>query len=134
MAIDAIRASLQNALDAIAPTIATAWEDVAFTPTSGTPYQSVSFVFSDPENKDSSSAYRQGGFMQVTLRYPTGSGPTDAEERAIAIRAAFPRGMTLIYGDILTTIETTPAIVSAPTEGEWLLRIVRVRFYANDLI
>ncbi|MDP3855335.1 phage tail terminator-like protein [Phenylobacterium sp.] len=134
MSIDAIRASLQIALDAIMPPIATAWEDVAFTPASGMPYQSMSIAFADPENNDSSAAYRQGGVMQVTLRYPTGVGPAAAEERAIAIRAAFPRGSTLTYGEVQTIVETTPAIVTAPTEGDRMVRIVRVRFYANDLI
>lgn len=134
MSITAIRASLEAALGAIAPPITTAWEDVAFSPVSGTPYQSMALVFSDPENGDSGSTYRQGGVMHVTLRYPTGTGPTAAEDRAAAIRDAFPRGRTLSSGAIRTMIEATPAIVSAPTEGEWLVRIVRIRFYANDLI
>lgn len=133
MSIDAIKAALQTALEALTPTLPPAYEGVTFEPVVGVAHQRVDFIFSEPENNENTERYRQGGIMQVTLKYPAGVGSGAIEARALMIRDAFPRKRALTSGGVVTNIERTPAITPGPAEGSWIVRYVRIRFYANDL-
>lgn len=133
MSVPAIRKALETALAAITPALPTAWEGVNFTPTAGVAYQQATTLFAQPENDEMSARYRQGGFMQVSLFYPTGTGPALIEARAKLIRDAFWRGRTVTADGVNTTIEYTPEISSAPIDGENIVRVVRIRFFSNDL-
>ena len=50
MSITAIRATLESALDGMTPALATAWENMPFTPITGIPYQRAYLMDADPDN------------------------------------------------------------------------------------
>jgi len=131
MSLDAVRAALEGQLATILPPIDTVHENQDYERTVGKPYQEVYLLPAEPDNNVLSGNYQERGLFQVTLQYPPGEGTDDALERAKLIRAAFPRGLSLVKSGITTTIERTPEIApGANTEDRYLLP-VRVRFYAN---
>jgi len=131
MSLDAVKAALEGQLETILPVIDTVHENEDYTPTVGTPYQEVYVLPAEPDNNVLSGNYQERGIFQVTLKYPPGAGAAAAIARAILIRDAFPRGLSLVKSGITTTIERTPEIApGGNTEDRYLLP-VRIRFYAN---
>lgn len=131
MSVVAIRAALETALNGMNPTIATAWENVAFTPTPGTPYQQVNVLFAEPENNEYGSRHREIGYMQVKLMYPLQNGTATAAARAELIRTTFYRGATFTSGGVTVVIEKTPEVSPGSVEGDRYTIPVKVRFFAN---
>lgn len=131
MSVTAIRAALETALAAMTPALATAYENAAFTPVAGTPYQAVAVLFARPSNTENAPSHMELGFMQVTLRYPVNTGPGAAAARAELIRTAFPRGRTVISSGIKTTISDTPEIMPGYVDGDRWAVPVRIRFFAH---
>lgn len=131
MSIVSIRAALETALAAMSPALATANENVSYSPTPGTPYQDVAVLFARPDNTENSASHLSQGFMQVTLRYPLNTGSAAAATRAEAIRTAFPRGRSLTSGAVKVTITDTPEILPAYTDADRYCVPVRVRFHSH---
>ena len=127
-----VRAALEAALQAITPSIATAFEnDTSTPPAPATPYQRVNVLFSTPANLENTASYEERGFMQVTLCYPLKTGPGGATARAELIRAAFPRGRNLTAGGVITLIPNTPEIMPGFVDGDRFCVPVRIRFSAQ---
>ena len=114
----AIRKALEKRLKAIAPTFETAFENAAFTPTPGTPYQKVYLLPATPDNQEKGSTYFERGIFQVTLCYPKDKGPGDAETKAAAIRAAFKKGTSSVEDGVRTLIILTPRISAGFPDGD----------------
>lgn len=131
MSVVSIRAALETALAAMSPALATQYENAAFTPTAGTPYQAVAVLFARPENTENRAAHVEIGFMLITLRYPLNTGSATAAARAEAIRTAFPRGLSLTSGSVTVTISDTAEIVPSYVEGDRFVIPVRVRFFSH---
>lgn len=131
MSLDAVKAALEGQLNAMTPALATAFENAAFTPVVGTPYQAANLMPGEPDNSVYGTNYQERGLFQVTLNYPVGNGAKDALARAKLIRAAFQRGTSIVKSGITTTIEKTPEIGPGASEGAWYQLPVRVRWYAN---
>lgn len=129
MSVVSIRAALETALAAMSA-LATAYENVAYTPTPDTPYQDVAVLFARPDNREISASHVELGFMQVTLRYPTNTGSAAAATRAEAIRTAFYRGRSLTSGGIIVTITDTPEVLPGYVDADRFCIPVRVRFLA----
>jgi hypothetical protein len=132
--ITSIRSALQVALAAIAPAIDTVWENTAYTPILGTPYQRVFLLPSEPENPEVGAKFtRERGILQITLVYPLRAGPEAAAARAELIRAAFKRGTSLVSGGVTVIIERTPEVAPAMFEPDVYTLPVRVRYFSNIL-
>lgn len=132
MSLSLIRSALETALAAITPVIATAYENVAFTPPAPTtPYQRVWLLTADPDNPEASNGYTERGYMQVDLCYPLGGGPAAATARAQIIRDAFKRGRLLTASSVKVTIEKTPTISGGSREEERHVVRVKIPFYAH---
>lgn len=126
------RTLLEAALAAMSPALATASENVAFTPTVGTPYQRVNVLLAQPDPIEMSGHFhREQGFMQVTLCYPLNEGSAAALARAELIRTVFYRGKTFSGSGVTLMIDRHPEIAPAMTEDDRFIVPVRVRFYAN---
>ncbi len=127
-----VRGAFEVALAAMAPPLAIAWQNTAFSPPQPpTPYQRAVLMFADPDNPEQGPGFRELGYLQVTLMYPLGTGPAAAEARAELIRQAFPKGHSLTHGAITLTINKTPAIgVGTPDGDRWALP-VKIPFHAN---
>lgn len=131
MSVIAIRAALETAIAGISPSLATAWENVDFTPPgSDEPYQEVFVRFAEPDNREIGRQYVQRGFAQVTLKYPKGAGSAAAAARAELLKSTLYRGLSLTSGGVTVTVEKTPEVAAGPADDERFVLIVRVRFYA----
>lgn len=120
MALVEIRQALETHLNALTPSISTAWENIAFTPVNGTPYQRVNLVIADTQNPTmGDSHYRLVGFMQVTLCYPINGGAKTASQRADLLVNHFKRGVDLSpVSSIKTLIHKTPKIEAPMIDGD----------------
>ena len=124
MSISAIRATLESALDGMTPAIQTAWQNVPFTPVTGTPYQRATLLLAEPDNREFGASFQEQGFLQVDLCYPQSVGSNAVEARAELLRTTFKRGTTI--GSI--SIDATPEIKPAYNDGDRYLVPVRIRF------
>lgn len=132
MSIKSLRAALEVALNSISPTLATAFENVPFTPTTGTAYQRVNLLRGTPENPSIGAGLaREIGVLQVTLCYPIGAGPQPAEDRAELMRATFERGASFTAGSVTVHITGTPTVGPAYVEADRYCVPVSIRYHAN---
>ena len=132
MSIVNIRAALETRLNAMTPSLATAWEGVPFTPVTGTPFQQINILYNETENPTlGDSMYRVRGFMQVLLCYPPGTGPKAASARAELIRNQFQRGLGLSSGGTDVLIDRTPTIAPAIIDGDRYRLPVTIYFSAD---
>ncbi|HYE46222.1 MAG TPA: phage tail terminator-like protein [Caulobacter sp.] len=134
----AMRAAVETALMTLGWEDQTAWENRAFNPTAGVPYQRVTCGFGRPNHQENRASYTQQGWMQVDLFYPSGddpdappSGPGEATARAESLRTIFWRGRTLVHAGIKTTIWEAPEIMTGRRDGDRYIVPVVVRFYAQ---
>ena len=147
MSISSVRIALESKLSAMTPSLSTAWENVSFTPVTGTPYQRAYLMPATPANPTMGDGYyREQGIFQVTLMYPLQAGPKTAADRAELIRAAFKRGTSITidgidnwydyffspFGGITTTIvDRTPEIGQGRVDGDRWALPVKIRWYAG---
>jgi hypothetical protein len=111
------------------PSLATAWENVAFTPTTGTAYQQVNLMIADNQDATVSDAsYVTVGIMQVLLVYPIGTGAKAAATRADSLLTTFKRGIQLTSGGIDVEINKTPVIAPAQIDGAFYKLPVSIYF------
>jgi len=128
----AVRSALEAALAAMSPALATAWENLPYTPVPGTPYQRVYLLPARPENPELGGALQiEQGYMQVSLAYPLDTGPAAATARAELIRSTFARGTSLTDSGITTIIPETPEIAPGRVEEDRFVVPVKVRFTAQ---
>ena len=129
-----IRAALEVALAAMAPTLPSAWENSPYSPIVGTPYARVNMLFAEPDNSEMGNArYTERGYLQVSLAYPLDTGPGAATTRAELIRSTFYRGASFISGGVTVQIEKTPEIAPGRVEEDRFVVPVKIRFYAHCL-
>ena len=126
-----IRAALEVALNAMSPSLSTAFENAPFTPVTGTPYQKVQLLFAEPVNTEFGSRHRELGFMQVTLFYPLLVGAAAAAARAELIRTTFYRGAAFVNGGVTVTVSNTPEVSPGSVDGDRFAIPVKVRFFSN---
>lgn len=128
-----VRNALETALNAMSPALASAWENSAYIPVAGTPYQRVTLLLAEPVNAEigRSGLYMEQGFMQVDLAYPLNAGAGAATARAELIRSTFYRGASFTASGVTVTIERTPEIMPGRVEEDRFTVPVRIRFYAH---
>ncbi len=125
-----IKAALETALNGMAA-LSTNWENAAFTPVAGTPYQQVNILFAEPDNAEYGRTYRELGYMQIRLMYPLQVGAVTAITRAELIRSTFYRGASFTASGVTVVIERTPEIGAGIVDGDRWALTVKIRFYAN---
>jgi hypothetical protein len=109
-----------------------AWEGVAFEPVAGVPYQKVNVLYATPINSTlGTSHYREHGYLQVSLYYPTNMGTVDVVTRAELIRSTFPRGASFSNGGVVVNIDKTPAILPGLVESETFAMAVMIPYRAE---
>ena len=132
MALVEIRTALETKLNALTPTVATAWESVPFTPVVGTAYQQVNLMIADTLNPTlGGTHYRIKGFMQVLLCYPPNAGAKTAATRADLLVNHFKRGTSLTSSGITVIIDKTPSIAPALIDGVLYKIPVSIYFSAD---
>ena len=127
-----IRKALEKRLAAMPAALSTAYENVTFTPATGTPYQRANLLPNTPDNAvQGGKMYFDRGIFQVTLCYPMGTGPNTAESKAQAVRDWFWRGLSLVEGAITVHITDTPRISPALVDGDRFCVPVSVSYQAQ---
>jgi hypothetical protein len=131
MTVVKIRAALELALDAMSPSLQTAWENAEAIPVQGTAYQRAFIVTAPPQNIEmTGKIHREQGYLQVSLLYPLGEGPAAAATRAELIRATFYNGATFTNGGVSVIVDGTPEIGPAFNDDGRYILPVRIRFYS----
>ena len=101
-----IRKTLESKLAALSPSIATAYENVAFTPVNNVPYQRVSILYNTPRDRTLNlDMYEEKGFLSVYLCFPADVGPAQAEARADALLMHFKPPLMLVDFGLQIRIE-----------------------------
>ncbi len=127
-----IRKMLETRLGTMSPALATAYENVSFTTTNGTPFQRVNLLPASPDNTSiGDKHFIEQGIFQVTLCYPSNVGPNAAQARAEAVKAHFKRGTTLVDGSQQLVITRTPSIGPAFVDDRYNIPITIV--YQADI-
>lgn len=120
MSIATIRAALESRLNGMTPALATAWTNVPFEPTIGTPWQRVDLLVNTPiDHAVTADLVQQRGILQVTLFYPLGVGTATAAARADAVRARFAPVQTLTSGGTNVEISESAHVAAGQVVGEW---------------
>lgn len=133
MSVVKVRAALETALNGISPALATAWENVAYAPITGTAYQQVHLMLASPSNDEFGRKHREQGYMQVKLMYPLQIGTSTVAARAELLRTTFYRGASFTASGVTVVIDQTPEVSPGSVEGDRYAVPVKVRFYANIL-
>lgn len=130
MSYAAIRTALESRLNAMTPSLATAWENATFTPPS-TAYQRINLLPAETENPEFGRMKRERGIFQVMLCYPANTGPKDAIARAELIRAQFARKTSMVSGSVTVQITKTPSIAPAIYEPGLYVIPVSIPYQAD---
>lgn len=131
MSIKETKAALETVLNAITPPLDTAWENSAFVPQDGVPYQKVTHSRAQPYTPTMDRFRQELGFMQVTLFYPLDKGGADAETRAALIRDTFEKGNRYTNGGFTIMIYTSPYIMSGSRDEDRWMVPVRIPYFVN---
>jgi len=132
VSIVSVRAALETALNAMTPSLATAWENQAFTPpVTTTAYQRAFLLLARPDNQVIGSAYFEQGIFQIDLMYPQGAGSAAAAARAQLLRTTFIRGSSFASGGVTVRISDTPEIMPGMNEDGRFRITVKIRFFAQ---
>lgn len=136
MSVVAIRQALETRLDLLTPQIPTAWENVEYSASSGTPFQRAYLLPGNNESPvfGSTELVRELGLFQISLYYPIGRGMKDVSERAELIRAWFPRGLTLVSGGVNVIIQKRASVAPANRDGEWTVLPLSIPYFANVFV
>lgn len=126
-----IRVALEVRLNAMTPALATAWENVAYTPIAGTPYQRVALMRAQPNNPEAGTFQQMQGIFQVTLEYPANVGPSVAEARAKLLAEHFPRKLSLTASGVVVTINRASYIMAGFVDRDRWAVPVRIFYLAN---
>jgi hypothetical protein len=132
MSIQSVRAALETKLNGITPALSTEWQNVPFTPVTGTAYQKAYLLPATPENPTLGDGfYREYGIFQVSLFYPIQTGSAAAEARAQLIRTAFKRGTVMTSGSVKVLVDRTPEIGQGRRDEDRWHVPVKIRWSAG---
>jgi Bacteriophage related domain of unknown function len=129
MSLEICRKALEKRLATLTPAIAIAYENVVFTPITGTPYHKASLL----PNETTAPAIDQAtkiekGIFQVSIYYPLNQGTATAGARAELIRAHFPAGLVLTESTYKVRISRPPTISGGMVEGAFYMIPVSIYF------
>lgn len=123
------RLAFEEAINTISPTIATAYENVSFTPSSGVPYQEL---YDIPASNDhlfmDNSEFEGLGIFQITLKYPSGQGMKTVSNRAELYVSSFPVGTKLTKNGEVITVLQTPKVNNLGVDGDRVIVAVSINY------
>lgn len=133
---DDIRSALETQLSTIVGIPAIAWENVNFTPTTGTPYIQVRNLPTArrPAVRGLNPVQRYQGVFQLLVHYPEGVGPSASEDMVDLILTAFEATIDLSFTNpdtevIYVTIDYSEQ-VGAYSNSPWYTTPVNIGYYS----
>ena len=128
-----IKVALDKAIGLLSSDIQTEYENIAFTPTAGTPYQQLHFlpaINASIEITGPGAIHR--GIYQITLKYPVNKGVNPPLDKAETIIKAFPKGRTLTEGNTRVICEL-PVYRKLGVDGDRYIYAVSIEYKSYDL-
>lgn len=123
------RLAFEEAINAISPTIATAYENVSFTPSSGVPYQELYDIPASNNHLFMDNSEFEGlGIFQITLKYPSGTGMKTVSNRAELYVSSFPVGTKLTKNGEVITVLQTPKVNNLGVDGDRVIVAVSINY------
>ena len=123
------RLAFEEAINAISPTIATAYENVSFTPSSGVPYQELYDIPASNEHLFIDNSEFEGlGIFQITLKYPSGAGMKTVSNRAELYVSSFPVGTKLTKNEEVITVLQTPKVNNLGVDGDRVIVAISINY------
>lgn len=127
-----VQTLLEKALKDNVAALETSYENVAYKPTPGTPYQRVEHLRATPQDPEMTGNFRRLlGIMQVTLMYPQGAGAGAAMTRAALIAAYFKKGRQITGSGVTVTVDGSPYVMAGTVDGDRWSVPVRIPYFAN---
>ena len=133
MSDEIIRKSLETRLNAVSSgVIPTAFENVAFVPIKGTPYQRAHILPAKTQNPTMGDGFRrEAGIFQVTLFFPANAGAWPATARAKVVKDQFARGLTISESNVRVMIDESPYQAPGETIDDWYILPVSIPYIAD---
>lgn len=128
-----IKVALDKAVGLLSSDIQTEYENIAFTPTAGIPYQQLHFlpaINASIEISGEASVHR--GIYQITLKYPINKGVNPALDKVESIVKAFPKSRTLIEGNTRVICEL-PVYRKLGVDGDRYIYAVSIEYKSYDI-
>lgn len=130
-----IRRALEKRLSAMSPALETAYENAAFTPVVGAPYQKVNLLPATPDNSiQGSTTYFERGIFQVMLLYPINTGANAAESHAELVKAQFKRGTSMTESGVTVNVITSPRLAPALVDGDRYCLPISITYQAQVIV
>ncbi len=131
MSIAKIRAALETRLGTLTPALGTAYENAAFTPVAGTPYQRCYVLPARTVSVGQDLRTRQlTGIFQVSLFYPVNGGPSLVQARADLLCNHFAAGTRLLFSGVRVNVDEPPSIATGFVDGDRFVVPVSIRYIA----
>jgi hypothetical protein len=132
MSLLKISAAFEKKLKALDTNFPTALENLPYTPITGTAYQRVRVLPATPVNSTLGDNYhRENGFCEIILFYPVNTGRGAAQAKAEAIKAHFPRNLSLTEAGQIIKIDRTPTINAAIQDGDRYALPITISYYSE---
>jgi len=131
MAIIEVKRATERHLSTLAPTVATGYEGVTFTPPAGL-YQRVQFTIQPPDDPVLGTGfYRERITMQVFIAGALNKGTAEVIARAELVRNHFNKGLTLLEDNIRIHVLRTPQIAGTSVASDRLVCPVIIELVAE---
>jgi len=131
MAIIEIKRAAERKLNALTPSIPTAWESVSFEPPVGL-YQRVQFTIQSPDDPVLGTGFhRERISMQVFVVGAANKGTSEVITRAELIRTHFAKGLVLQEGNIKIHVLRTPQVAGTTVASERVVCPVIIELVAE---
>ncbi len=131
MAIIEIKRAAERKLNALTPSVPTAWESVSFEPPVGL-YQRVQFTIQSPDDPVLGTGFhRERISMQVFVVGAANKGTSEVITRAESIRTHFAKGLVLQEGNIKIHVLRTPQVAGTTVASERVVCPVIIELVAE---
>lgn len=132
-----IRTALESRLNtwaaAQSPAVPVAWQNAAYTPTTGSRYVRAALLPAETQNPIYGALHRRlVGLLQVDVVAPTGTGMAASEALAESLCTQFRRGTTLTQDGLTVVMDYSPSIGPALIDEGWVALPVSIRYRADD--
>ena len=128
-----IKVALDKAIGLLSGDIQTEYENIAFTPTAGMPYQQLHFLPAPSTSIEiSGEASIHRGIYQITLKYPVNKGVNPPLDKAESIIKAFPKSRVLVENDTVVICEL-PTYRKLGVDGDRYIYAVSIEYKSYDL-
>lgn len=134
MSVKSIRQALEVALNtwASANSVSVAWQNVKFSPSSGTKYVRVSILPADTQNPSMGDDHKRYiGLMQVLIYGDDAVGSSANETLVDSLFTSFARGLSLSAGGVSVRILDSPSVSPSFDDGGWYVTPVTIRYQAD---